>query len=58
VVALTIDALLRANVSAPPAVRLRSVLDASAPPPRDPTRIVEGTRRRGGKGTTGRRRKL
>lgn len=47
VVALSIAALRRAVVSDVEAERLSALLGASGKPPRDPSRIVDGTRKRG-----------
>lgn len=47
VVARAIAALRRAAFPSALADRLAAALAATAPPPRDPTRIVQGTRRRG-----------
>jgi hypothetical protein len=46
VVAEAIRGLRRAKLSEAEAQRLRAALEASAPPPRDPSRIVQGTRKR------------
>jgi hypothetical protein len=46
VVAEAIRALRRGKLSEAEAQRLRGALEASAPPPRDPSRIVKGTRKR------------
>ncbi len=47
VVADAIASLRRASLPEAEAARLRGLLEASAKPPRDPSRIVQGTRRRG-----------
>jgi hypothetical protein len=46
VVAEAIRALRRVKLSDAEAARLRAALAKSAPPPRDPSRIVKGTRKR------------
>jgi hypothetical protein len=47
VVAGAIRVMRRALISDPEAMRLTALLDASGKPPRDPSRVVQGTRKRG-----------